>query len=331
MIMAIVMTSVTLAGCGGNTATTGNTTSSAVAITKDRAGNDINVPSEVNAIVSMAPSITRILIDLGVGDKIVACDTNSGSSYGSMLKADIPQFDMMEPDQEQIIALKSDIVFTSGMSASHGDDVFASVKESGVCVCDFPSCDSLAAIQEDIRFIGQIVGRESEAASIVDKMQASMDELAAIAAKIPEDERKTVLFELFTPSADYPTIYTCGSNTYITEMISLIGAENVAGKEEEQWPALTEEAAVAMDPQVILTADMYTPDVINVLLTMSGWENVTAIKDGAVYQLDSDEVNQPNHHVICAMISMAKSIYPEYYKDVADPFEEEDQLEKDAA
>lgn len=298
---------------------------------KDRSGNDIVVPTEVNSIVSMAPSITRVLIDLGLADKIVACDTNSGASYGAELKADIPQFDMMTPDQEQIIALSSDVVFTSGMSASHGDDVFAAVKEAGVCVCDIPSSSSLADIQEDIRFIGSVVGLSDEAEKIVTDMQTSMDELAAIAATIPEDEKKSVLFELYTPSADYPTIYTCGSNTYITEMIELIGATNVAGKEADQWPSLTEEAAVAMDPQVILTADMYTPDVINVLLTMSGWENVTAIKDGAVYQLDSDQVNQPNQHVVSAMIAMAKAIYPEYYKDVTDPFAEEESEVDDAA
>ena len=342
MIMAVAMISTVVTGCGKKTATepaTGNasieasveTSSEAAseasseevadgAVTKDRSGNDIVVPEEVNSIISMAPSITRVLLDLGLADKIVAVDTNSGYSYGAELSADVAQFDMMAPDQEQIIALAADVVFTSGMSASGGDDVFAAVKEAGVCVCDIPSSASLTDIQEDIRFIGSVVGLSEDAEKIVTTMQEAMAELEAIAVTIPEEEKKTVLFELYTPSADYPTIYTCGSNTYITEMVELIGAINVAGEEAEQWPALTEEAAVAMDPQVILTADMYTPDVINVLLTMSGWENVTAIKDKAVYQLDSDQVNQPNQHVVSAMIAMAKAIYPDYYKDVVDPF-----------
>ena len=162
-------------------------------------------------------------------------------------------------------------------------------------------------------------------------MSDSIEEIKEIASKIPAEEKKTVLFELFTPSGDTPTIYTAGSNTYINEMIDIVGAENVAGKEVEQWPALTEEAAVGMDPQVILTADMYTDDVINVLLTMKGWENVTAIKDKAVYQIDNDTVNRPNQHVISAMIEMGKDIYPDYYKDVVDPFADEEAEEKAAA
>ena len=40
--------------------------------TKDRAGNDIKVPEKVEKIVSMAPSTTQFLIDLGLGDKIIA-------------------------------------------------------------------------------------------------------------------------------------------------------------------------------------------------------------------------------------------------------------------
>lgn len=332
LVMAVAMMSCFACGCGANedqsvatqeasveasaeAVEAATTEESASDVVTDRSGNEITLPTEVNSIISMAPSTTQILIDLGLADKIVACDTYSYASYADSLNADIPQFDMMTPDQEQIVALNADIVFTTGMSASHGEDVFASVKEAGVCVFDIPSSASLADIQEDILAIGNAAGKATEAQAIVDDMVADVEAIKAIAATIPEEEKKTVLFELFTPSGDSPVIYTCGANTYIDEMITLVGATNVAGQEADQWPALTEEAAVAMDPQVILTADMYTDDVINVLLTMKGWENVTAVKDQAIYQIDGDTVNRPNHHVVDAMIEIAKDIYPEYFAD----------------
>ena len=81
------------------------------------------------------------------------------------------------------------------------------------------------------------------------------------------------------------------------------------------WPALSEEAAIAEDPDVILTADMYTPDVINAILNMSGWEHVKAVVNAEVYQINSDEVNQPNHHVVDAMIEMAQAVYPDKYEE----------------
>ena len=134
-------------------------------ISTDRSGNPISLPDKVESIISMAPSTTRVLIDLGLSDQIVACDTYSYASYGSELPEDIPRFDMMAPDQEQIIALGADILFTTGMSASQGTDVFEAVREAGVCVADIPSSASLADIEEDIRFIGACVGKSEEAES----------------------------------------------------------------------------------------------------------------------------------------------------------------------
>ncbi len=283
--------------------------------TKDRSGNDIMLPLEVESIISMSPATTRALIDMGYADKIVASDTNSQNSYGLELADDVLYMDMMSPDQEQIVALSPDIVFTSGMSSSDGNDAYANVRAAGLCVADIPSSPSIKDVEDDLLFIGKCIGDEAAAQELVDEMEETIAEIKEIAATIPEEEKKTVLFELFTPSADYPTIYTAGPGTYINEMLELIGAKNIAADADTDWPALSEEACIAADPQVILTADMYTPDVINVLLTMTGWENVSAIKDKAVYQQDSDQVNQPNHHVIDALIDMARYIYPEYYDE----------------
>ena len=281
---------------------------------KDRSGNDITLPSKVESIISMSPATTRALIDMGYGDKIVASDTNSQYSYGLELADDVLYMDMMAPDQEQIVSLAPDIVFTSGMSSTDGNDAYANVRAAGLCVADIPSSASIKDVEDDLLFIGKCIGDEEAAQGLVDEMEETIATIKDIAATIPEDEKKTVLFELFTPSADYPTIYTAGPGTYINEMLELVGAVNIAGNEDTQWPALTEEAAVAADPQVILSADMYTPDVINTILKMKGWENVTAIKDGAVFMLNADEVNQPCHRIINALIDMAVSIYPEYYE-----------------
>ena len=109
---------------------------------KDRAGNDIKVPDNVEKIVSMAPSTTQVLIDLGLGDKIVGIDTNS-VTYIDKLPSGVAQFDMMSPDNEAIAALAPDIVFTSGMSSVGGTSPFQSLIDSGVCVADIPSPDSI--------------------------------------------------------------------------------------------------------------------------------------------------------------------------------------------
>lgn len=289
--------------------------------TQDLVGNDITVPQEIDAIVSMSPSSTRLLIDLGLADYIVACDTYSYEYYGDNLNADVSRYDMMAPDQEAIVSLDPDIVFTTGMSYATGSDVYASVREAGICVADIPSASSLDEIGESIIFIGSCTGTYDEAQEIVDSMNDTIDKIKEIAATISDDDKKVVLYETNTPTPDYPTIYSAGSGTYISEMIEAIGAVN-ATSDQQGWASLTEEDAVSLNPDVIISTDMYTDDAVNTHLTLEGWENVTAIINEDVYLMEhSNEINQPNQHVVSAMVEMAKDIYPDVYENLEDPFE----------
>ena len=120
--------------------------------TKDRAGNTITVPETVNTIVSLAPSVTQVLCELGLADKIVGVD-NQSPNYTDQLKADLPQFDMMSVDTETLIALKPDMVFASGISYVGAEDPFKSVRDVGICVADIPSSSSLNDVKLDNQFI----------------------------------------------------------------------------------------------------------------------------------------------------------------------------------
>lgn len=288
--------------------------------TKDPAGNDITVPEHVTKIISMAPSVTRLLVDLGLSDELIAVDTYSQQYYGDDLPADLPTFDMMQPDSESIVALKPDIVFTTGMSSAGGTDVYASVRAAGICTADIPSASSLSEIADSITFVGACTGSQEKAEAIRSDYESTVSDLTAIGDSIPEDERKTVLYEISTPTSDSPTIYSAGKDTYITEAITDLGAASLTAEEADQWPSISEEAAIAMNPDVILTTDSYTEDVVNTLLSLSGWENVTAVKNKDVYYVDANTLNQPNQHVVSAMIEMGKDLYPDAYQNVEDPF-----------
>ena len=287
---------------------------------KDPAGNEITVPEKVDKIISMAPSVTRLLIDLGISDKLVGVDTYSEQYYGDELPENLPAYDMMQPDNESIVALKPDIVFTTGMSSSGGTDVYAAVRAAGICTADIPSASSLDEIGETIIFVGDCTGTQAKAEAISRDYSSAVADIKKIGDGIPKEERKSVLYEISTPTSDSPAIYSAGKDTYITEAITDIGAVSLTADQEDAWPSISEEAAIAMNPDVILTTDNYTKDVVDTLLSLTGWENVTAVKNKDVYYIDANLLNQPNQHVVSAMIDMAKDIYPEAYAGMEDPF-----------
>ena len=293
--------------------------------TKDRAGNDIKVPEKVEKIASMAPSTTQILIELGLADKIVGIDTNS-ATYADKLAKDIPQFDMMNPDNEKIAALKPDIVFTSGMSSVGGFAPFQSLIDSGVCVADIPSPSTLEGICDDIEFIGNCVGKGPEALVLSKGFTAFVAAVEEVGKTIPADKQKTVLVMMNVPSADAPTIYTFGKGTYMDQMLTTIGAKNAFG-DKEGWLSISVEDAIKANPDVILMDCDWMPGADEAVKKLAGWENVNAVKNGAVYQVKEDLCSRPNHHVSEAIIEWGKDVYPDQFGNFTKSF---DDLKKEA-
>lgn len=277
--------------------------------TEDRAGNPIQLPEQMSKIVSLAPSITMELVDLGLEDALAAVDTYS-AGYMPQL-AGLPQFDMMAPDVEQLAAMIPDAIFISGMSLAQGDNPYQQLIDMGIPVVEVPSSDSIAGIQQDVMFIGECVGKADEAAALVDEMAAQIDAVAAIGATIAEDDRKTVAIEV----SALPYLYYAGGGTYLNEMIALIGAVN-AYADADPWAYTTEEDAVAANPDVILTTISYLDDPVGEILSREGWGEVAAIANGEVYQLDEETANQPNHRVVKALWQMAQCVYPEAFAEV---------------
>ena len=272
--------------------------------TEDRAGEPIELPDKIETIISLAPSTTRVLTDLGLQEKLIAVDTYSAGYQPEL--ASLPEFDMMTPDVEKLAEMKPDVIFITGMSLSGGSNPYQALIDLGIPVVGIPTSNSIDAIREDVLFIGECVGETDGAQALVDEMQAEIDEIAAIGATI--EDKKTVAVEV----SALPQLCYAGGDTYINEMIEIIGAENAYG-ESDPWASVTEEAAVDTNPDVILTCTSYLPDPVGEILSRKGWENVTAIADKAVFQLDEESVNQPNHHITKALREMAEAVYPEKY------------------
>ena len=276
-------------------------------LTMDRAGTQITLPAKVERIVSMAPSTTEILIDLGLADKIIAADTNTQKD--GLLKQDIPYFNMMKPDAEKLIALKPDVVFISGMSNAKGNTPFSPLIDAGICVINIPSSSSIEAVYIDISYIAAAVKQEEKGAKIIANMKKEIEAVRKKGAAISQDKKKTVYFEIGAA----PHMYSLGTGTFINEMIEIIGAQNILA-DQKSWIAVSDEMVLAKDPDVILTNVNYIPNPIDEIMARAGWASLKAVKGKKVFGIDTNSSSRPNHNIIKALKEMAKAVYPEIYK-----------------
>lgn len=271
----------------------------------DREGNEVTIPTKLERIISAVPSNTEVLVELGVGDKLVGVDKYSEGIEG--LNEELPKMDMNNPDEEAIIALEPDIIIASGHNKiGSAEDPYKAIVEAGIPVVYIPSSDSIEGIYKDIEFIASLVNEEKKGAEIITDMKEKISKYEELAKTIKD--KKKVYFEI----GPAPNLFSFGHSTFLNEMVEVIGAENVF-KDEESWFAPTEEAILDANPDVILTKVDYVEDPAAEILARDGWDNITAVKNGDVYYIDANSAARGNQNILKALDQMAKAIYPDVY------------------
>ena len=280
-------------------------------VMEDREGNEFTLPKEIKTIVSTAPSNTEILVGLGLADKLVAVDTYSADVEG--ISSDLPKIDFTNPDAEALIALDPDIIIASGHNKIGDDDPFALLKEAGITVVYIPSSYSIEGIYGDIEFISKVTKTEEKGKEIVDSMKSQIEVIREIGSKI--EDKKKVYFEIGAGSG----LYTFGKDTFLNEMIEVVGGENIFGN-EKSWITVTPEAVIDANPDVILANDPAKnaagKTAIEDIVSREGWDTITAVANGDVYQIDKNTSSRASQNIVKALKEMAKAIYPDEYKDI---------------
>jgi len=273
----------------------------------DREGNEFTLPKKVEKIISTAPSNTEVLVDLGLADKLVAVDKYSADVEG--INKDLPKIDFRNPDAETIISLQPDIIIASGHNKVGDNDPFQLVKDAGITVVYIPSSYSIDGIYGDIEFIAQITKADKKSKEIIDNMKKEVESIKTIGDKITN--KKKVYFEIGSGSM----LSSFGKETFLNEMIEIVGAENIFSN-EKSWISPSAEAIISANPDVILTSmpDINGVKAVDDIKSRDGWGSITAIKEGQVYSIDGNSSSRPSQNIIKALKEMAKAIYPNEYK-----------------
>lgn len=300
VLLALVL-SISLIACGADSGEdlVENGASEESEITVDRAGLEFKKVESTDSIVSLAPSITEVLVEMGYGDNLVAVD-GPESQNREGVPQDILYLDLMAPDVEQLIALQPDVIFATMMSMGGGDDPLQAVKDQGISVVYIPSSESIEEIYNDIIFIGQVLNDEEKSQQIVDEMKLQIEE---IEERNEGTEGKTAYFEI----AAAPDMYSFGTGTFLNEMMEILGLENVLA-DNESWMSVSEEIILDRNPDIIFTNVTYIEDSAGEILSRDGWDSISAVSQGDVYYIDNSGSSLPNHNIIKALLEMEEAI-----------------------
>lgn len=249
-------------------------------------------------IVSLQPSITVTLRDLGLLDRLVACtryclDVCPEISREKCLVVE----DSWTAESEQILAARPDLVIAS---VPYRIESLTEIMKCGIPFLGLaPKC--LSGVYADIATIARITGAESGGLAMIAKMQAAV---SAVKQKVQDLEKPLVYCEEWGK----PLIL---SQKWVAELVEAAGGE-FCGEPGKQ---ISSDQVQAANPGVIVAAWCGAGDRVPLekIVTRRGWENVKAVRQGRVYCINDEFLNTPATTLIDGLHALAAAIQPERF------------------
>ena len=283
LIAAALLVGMT-AGCA-RSASTAQSEPEAVAVTiTDMKGREVTLEKPAARIVALTPADCEILYAIGAGDMLVGrgeyCD------YPAQVLEVPAVASGSETNIEQIIALKPDVLLMGDMDQT--DEQVARLEAAGIRVVVSEAGD-IAGVYTAIDMIGRLMGREDNASAVIASMKSTFDSLTE---KSTGDGTQTIYFEV---SPLQWGLWTAGTDTFMDEIATMLGMKNCFD-DVSGWAEISEEQVLERNPDFIVTITMYYgegPTPVEEILSRAGWENVTAVKNNKILNLQNNELSRP--------------------------------------
>jgi len=276
----------------------------------DRMGNVVTLTAPPERIVSLAPSNTEMLFAVGAGDNVVGVTDfcNYPYNFAEWIEAGNMSSigNYYGPSVEPIVALEPDLVLASTGSL----DAAANLKSLGydVLVLEAKTIDG---VLQDILMVGRATGKHIEAGALVSEIRARIDAVANQAAAATSTPK--VYHEVWNDP-----IMSAGPETFISELITLAGGENIFNDATTSWPVVSSEAIIEKNPDVMVFPDMYMGvqnfyETIEAVENRPGWDLINAVQNDALYEINADIISRSGPRLADAIEALAKMIHPEIF------------------
>lgn len=271
----------------------------------DDLGRQVTVQRLPQRIVSLAPSNTEILFALGLGDKIVG--TTDYCDYPEAAKAKPRVAGYSNPNIEKLMSLEPDLIVAESI---HERMVLPALEKLGLTVI-VTSATSLDTILHNIELIGQVTGKSTTAAQLAGSMRKRIEVVIEKTRNIPTEQRLRVLYVCW-----HSPIWTMGSDTFIDDLIWKAGGINVFANDFKKSRAVSLEAVIAKDPQVIIVSGMGTTGdlIYDSIIKGARLSGISAIANNRVYKIsDANLIERPGPRIVDGLEEVAKYLHPEIF------------------
>ena len=245
-------------------------TAGALQLTDDR-GVTVTFPAAPQRIVSLLPSLSETVCELGYCERLVGVDRYS--TFPAALQK-LPQVGGgVDPNVEMIVALRPDVVLIAKSTRAAA----ARLESLGLKVVALEP-KTHADVQRVMLKVGQLL-EAKDAQRIWRAIDAGV---SAAAQSLPASVRGTrVYFEVNAGP------YAASEASFIGETLTRLGAKNIVPASLGPFPKLNPEYIVRANPDVILIGQSSAAS----LSTRPGWQSIRAMREQRMCVFAMDEAN----------------------------------------
>ena len=264
-------------------------------------------PRSCARIVSMAPSITETLFALGLGANVVGVSRYCNYPPGVKQKADVGGF--FDPNYEAIVSLAPTVVM---VLPSHADQM-VQLLQLDLQLLEVNQT-KLGDIQRSVNQLGKICGVEQAATRLAAALGGVEERITRKVSGLPRPG-VLIVVDREMGTGTIREVFVAGKNTFYDDLVKQAGGQNVYAGKLVEYPTLTAEGIVRVNPQVIveIVPQLAKTELSKDVVTRD-WDSLpelNAVRDKRIFIFTESHVAVPGPRYVLLLEQFARVMHPE--------------------
>ncbi|MBZ8173513.1 ABC transporter substrate-binding protein [Staphylococcus cohnii] len=251
-------------------------------------------------IISLMPSNTEILYELGLSDDVIGVSTVD--DYPKEVK-DKKQFDAMKLNKESLMKAKPDLILAHESQKATNDKVLKGLKDNGVKVVYVKDAQSIDEMYESFMQIGKVTHNEKASKKLVKETKQNIER---VKNSVPDDAKGQ---RVFMEISSEPEIYTAGKQTFFDDMLTQLKAEN-SFSNLNGWQKVSKEDIIKQNPDLMIsTMGVSSSEYQKMIRKRGGFSQIKAVQHNKVKAVNGDEISRPGPRIDDGLKKLKEAIY----------------------
>lgn len=265
----------------------------------DELDRKVQLPMEVNRIISLAPSITESIFAIDQGHKLVG--VTRYSDYPPQAKKIPSVGSYINLNIEKIVSLQPELCLATKDGNPY--PAIQQLERAGIPVYALDPRD-LPAIMDTIEDLGRLLNAQERADQVARGMRTELKKLQKVVDRT--QDRPRVFFQI-----GISPIVSVGSDTFIHELITLAGGLNTAAG-PVQYPRYSREDILIFNPDIILINSMSKEEDLaqEEIERWQAFPQIKAVGMGRIHALDASLFNRPTPRLTTALRILVHLFHP---------------------